>query len=884
MEELLKLYDSRSYEVSSSEAAGLLTKAGELARDRLKNVQRAEEFLRRALLLASDPSPALHGLKGLYEQRQDFGALAETLEKLGAATSGVNAAVLFMRAADLFENKLSRKDRAVIAAQRAIRADNKQRDAYRLVRRMFLGEGRFTSALDSLDRERLALGPEGLADEYGSVALQLGDDPSQLELAHRAADIALNLNPEQKDALAAKKAVETIEQTWRDRVRTLRTASLEERDRKKAARMSLVVARLYAWFDEKAGAAKVKEALDRCFLLWPGMPEALALVERMAERKKNPQLALDFFAQQISQVRDRTAQVDIWLRIGLIRISALEDREGALKAFSAAAAADPSRGDASSLAAELLMEDGRAADGVAVLEKHLATLKDKWAQVALRMRLADLCGGRGAQPEKAIEHLDAVLKLEPYNAEAAFRLARFAAEAEDEKSLAPYFELATFARRPLSERVALCESVSMLLEEKGDEKGAFLAQARALELSPLRPGAVESVLELAQKSNALEQAAVSLRKAAEGGTNADAAAAANLWKALAKLLSGDESKAAWEQVAKLLPQDSDAAAALQAIAAAVEAPPDERTLLEREAKTLESSGGNAERLAEIYRRLLEQNPHDDSVLRRLGAAYASMSRWDEVAKVAALLCEHSQTKEEKLEWTARLASLYADRLDRKEEAAKLYLQHFEQAGATPATTAALEKLQSSGVMTAEISRALGAHFAMGGDPQRLVAALLVQLSTATGKEEQKRILLQLASAHEQKLADRRAAFGFMLRALAIEPEDETVREFALETAREMSAQVELARTLLELGSKSSGAAGLALSLAAASIAEEGDSSELSASALEQALTFEGENLEVLARLGALWKSLGRLADAEGLLRKRIQLASRGSALLSPLPL
>lgn len=874
VEDLLKLYDSRSHEVASNEAAALLTKAGEIARDRLKNVQRAEEYLRRALLLSADPVSPLRALRGLYEQRQDFGALAETLEKLAAASTGAESAALSLRAADLFEHRLNRKDRAVIAAQRAIRADPKQREAYRLVRRMFLADGRFISALDSLDRERLALGPDGLADEYGAIAVQLLDDPSQYALAQRAADVALNLSPEQPDALVAKKAVENIDQTWRDRVRTLRSQSLEERDRKKAARLSLVVARLFAFFEESA-TGKIKEALDRCFLLWPGMPEALQLIEQMAQRKNQPKMALDLFLQQISQVRDRHAQVDLWLRVGLIRLSTQQDQEGALKAFEAAANADPSRADACTLAAELMLESDRANDAVAILEKHLATLKDRWAQVSLRMRLADLCAGRVDQPEKAREHLEAVLKAEPYNAEAAFRLARLAAESEDRESLMPHFSLATWARRPLAERVALCESVAMLCEEQEDAKGAFQALARALELSPNRPGAIESVLELAEKANALSDAAAALKRAALSEN--DAEPAAKLWKAAAKLYADklaepDAAEVAWSEVLKRLPEDSEALSAVDALKKAAAVPLDERGKLEAEAKKLETRGGQAEELAKIYEQLLALNPHDPSVLKRLGATYASLSRWEEVAKVATALAQHSQTQEEQLEWTARLAQLYADRLGRKDDAAKLYLQHLKDAGPTQATLKALEKLQSAGVQSQEISRALAAHYESGGDAQGLVAALLVQLSATSEPVEQKRLLLQLASVHEQKLADRRAAFSFMLRAVAIEPADEVIREFALKTARELSAQNELSRLLVELANKQAEAqTKLALLLAAADIAEEAQASDEAAEALSRAMELAPEDAAVIDRLLALEKKAGNLAEVEALLERRIAL-------------
>src|SRR5512146_2427457 len=95
VEELIRLYEARAREAPAQDAALALAKAGELARDRLKSAPRAEELFRKPLL----------GLKVLFEQRQDHAGLAEVLERLAGHYSGAEAAALFLRAADLYEQK-----------------------------------------------------------------------------------------------------------------------------------------------------------------------------------------------------------------------------------------------------------------------------------------------------------------------------------------------------------------------------------------------------------------------------------------------------------------------------------------------------------------------------------------------------------------------------------------------------------------------------------------------------------------------------------------------------------------------------------------------------------------------------------------------------------
>src|SRR5512140_1200241 len=132
VEDLIRLYESRGREVPAPEAARLLGRAAELSLERLRNPARAEELLRRALLLAPEPLPVLRGLKALYEAKQDASALADTLERLASATSGKESAALFLKAADLYETKLFRRDRAVFCLQQSARADPDRATSRRL--------------------------------------------------------------------------------------------------------------------------------------------------------------------------------------------------------------------------------------------------------------------------------------------------------------------------------------------------------------------------------------------------------------------------------------------------------------------------------------------------------------------------------------------------------------------------------------------------------------------------------------------------------------------------------------------------------------------------------------------------------------------------------
>src|SRR5579883_3060530 len=85
VEELIRLYEDRARQLPGGpQAAEWLSRAGELARDRLRNTIRAEELFRRALVFAPGAPEPLRGLKGVYEQKQDAAQLADVLERLAS--------------------------------------------------------------------------------------------------------------------------------------------------------------------------------------------------------------------------------------------------------------------------------------------------------------------------------------------------------------------------------------------------------------------------------------------------------------------------------------------------------------------------------------------------------------------------------------------------------------------------------------------------------------------------------------------------------------------------------------------------------------------------------------------------------------------------------
>lgn len=874
VEELIRLYESRSREVPSADEAGhLLARAGELARERLKNLTRAEELFRRALVYAPNSREALEGLQLLSEARNDHAQLAEVFERLATITAGAASAPLYLKAGEIYETKLGRRDRAVLCYQLASRAAPHERSAYQKARNVLLTEGRFGPAFEILERERAALGERDLLESYLGFAQALLLDPQEHGLATKALVRALAIDGKNARAQQIQRDLAKLEYVWRDKIRQLKAQSIDERERRLAARLSLQVARLYAFYEPTA-VAKIKEAIDRCFVLWPAMPDALDVLEAVAHKSGDVRTALTVFSKLAADSRDKQAQVDLNLRIGQVLLTKLNDSSEAAIAFEAASKVDPSRSDAAELAAELLIEIGKVAEGAAVLERHLSTLKSRGAQVALRLTLADLCLRVLKDPTLARGHLEAALKIDPHHAQVAFRLAVQYVEAEQVDAAWPLLDLAVSAPRPVEERVTFCEQLAARYEKAGDVKRAFQTLAFALPLDPARPSVLKALGELANRAQMQLPLAAVLRRAVQV---APSAAQTELWRLLGQLQQSldhpAEAHEAWLEVQRRHPDDAQAIATLASIRKQLaEAPQDPRSKLEGEARRLESSAADPSTVAVVYRQILELDPDSVPTLKKLGAACANLGRWDEVAGVAERLMALADSPTERYEWRARLAQLYAERLNRKDEAARLYLNLLEQGIESAAVVGGLERLASQGVRQSEVSRALAPLYARAGDYQRQVASLLVQLSSVQSSDEQKSLLNLLAETTETRLLDERAAFDLRLRGLTLDPADSAFRVEAVRLSRALKAQQELARFLTSLSGKvSDTSAAISMLTEAAELGEEANSVDDAAAALRAGLQRAPEEPDLLFKLSQLLFRAQRWSDCDQALRRCIVL-------------
>ncbi|MGQ0504636.1 MAG: tetratricopeptide repeat protein, partial [Myxococcaceae bacterium] len=241
----------------------------------------------------------------------------------------------------------------------------------------------------------------------------------------------------------------------------------------------------------------------------------------------------------------------------------------------------------------------------------------------------------------------------------------------------------------------------------------------------------------------------------------------------------------------------------------------------------------------------------------------------EAAEITRVHLEQAQTEDARTAAALRLARLYAE-LGRGEDAVRLLLPRLSAGGEPIAEE--LQRLAAQGLQEAEIRSALTPHLARSGDRQREAAALFVELAGATQADHKKKALVRLAELNAEALNDPKAAFGFLLRAVALTPDDTALVDKAWEVASRSGSLLELARALAEAATAVQDSPQLK-----ASLFDRSSAAALAASSLEDAARWAEQALAVaetpplMDRLVELTFELGRPEESARWLRRRLLL-------------
>ncbi|MGZ6140899.1 MAG: tetratricopeptide repeat protein, partial [Myxococcaceae bacterium] len=246
---------------------------------------------------------------------------------------------------------------------------------------------------------------------------------------------------------------------------------------------------------------------------------ARALIPAYEAVKEHRKLvaALDLVAEMTQDQLERVLALQQAAHVHLHHLRQPELAFAALSRALRLSPADPNLRTAARRAAE----DADAVDGFANVLKELVARTDLTppARIALHRELADVQEKKLDDRRGAIGQLEAVLAVDPGNADALRALQRLLRASDDWRRLVPVLETFAGVVADPAERLALWREMALLLEGKlEDREAAAAAWRRVSEADPLNREAVSALDRLYTALGKFENLAfaLELRRAQEG--------------------------------------------------------------------------------------------------------------------------------------------------------------------------------------------------------------------------------------------------------------------------------------------------------------------------------------------------------------------------------
>jgi tetratricopeptide (TPR) repeat protein len=372
-----------------------------------------------------------------------------------------------------------------------------------------------------------------------------------------------------------------------------------------------------------------------------------------------------------------------------------------------------------------------------------------------------------------------VLAHEPLGGPASARLKELCRADGDFKRLLELLHGELEVTTDRSTRGRLMMEIAQLHRDKlGDPEAAALVLHDLLQADPQHRKALAAYEDYFRQKGDYRNLAELLRYAAQSSREAGAAPM-EVCARLEELADACEQRLgdidgaieAWQQIAEIHPDRQRADDALRRLHAkrrmwhkTVEAlqhelkqavsPQERLEVLRRMAQVYYDKQIDPIRLSDLLLEILQQDPRDERALRMLVDVCERESDHEGLASTLRLQLDGIVTKTERVRLLRRLATLYAEQLDRPSDAIAAYR---EILAATPPDTDALAKLQELLDANDELDQ--------------LTALLQQRLDAASGEDERNTALVALARLMDTRLEAPSRALEYWEQVLALAPDD-----------------------------------------------------------------------------------------------------------------
>ncbi len=790
-DELRWLLDLRvQHTPSDADRVQILSDWATLEEEVFGSGERAAALYRRVLQVESDNAVALGALPRLLLDAGDAAGAAEVIEQHRDQLSGTERAALDVKLAELYLEKLDRPMDALSAAVRALEASEGDPRAMQVLQRLMDNEEARAAAAQELSRQFAATGEARSEAHALEVMLsQTTDRAERMNLYSRLADVheeklgafgtaldvvlkAVANYPDEldlwdrADSLAALAGRPTdLAETFRDAMRAEIPSEIEVELCERAARLHE---------DRLGDPIGATPYLEKVLALDPGneraftrLKDILTAAERWGE--------LEALYDRASQATDDSARrVDMLVEVALICEEIIEDADKATRYYERILQIDPLHDAAVRALDRLYARQERHKDLAALLETRLETAEGEEV-FELKLRLARIQLERLHEPDKAIVHVEDVLREKPndYDArELAEKMLEIGSlrgrsahmlesvyEARDEiRDLVRVLvirleeldagsgEESEDAR--LDEQKELLRRISTLQDDRlHDDDAALESLARLAPLDPLDTESRERLLEIGRRVGAHQRVAEVLEKAAAhadtpGMKGEILMQVAHIYEDL--LGDTDKAESTYRTISTLDENDAElvlpSARALERIyvgrgeheklaevlrtQVAMEQDGDvRRDLLGRLGELCDSVLHDTEGAIKAWRMRLVESPADEAALAALDRLYEQTEHWRELVDIIERRRDIAEDGDQRRSLMTRVAVILSDKLSSLSEAIDAWRAVIDEFGPEAEALTAIEKLYESDERWDELGDSYDAHLDIVEDDAERLAML-----------------------------------------------------------------------------------------------------------------------------------------------------------------
>jgi tetratricopeptide (TPR) repeat protein len=762
-------------------------------------------------------------------------------------------------------------------------------------------------------------------NEYVKTIVQLAglvyDADEKIDLYSKAADLYVNKFANQAEAVKAYEAILVVDPNHEASIGYLRQMYEKRRDwekllgleRREAERLDPGPERAAKFLEiAKLATERVKKP-EVCIVLWqeviesdPSNVEALGALGGLYERNKEFEKLATVLEKQAELTYDAASKVVILSKLGTIYGDRLNNDEGAVAAWRALLALDPSDRKAQEAVKKKYLalgrwddlevfyaESGKWDEFIRVLEQQEAKETEAPAKIGLLFKIAQLWGDKKQKFDRSAKAYEKILELEPNNLQAAEALIPIYTQANNAKALAGVIEVKLSHEEDPHARLALLREVAALYEGRVREpQKAFDRYLAAFAIAPGDDQARTDAERAAKATGEWDRVIGAYReaiKANEGDLEVEIPLRLRLGRVLVgEVQKIDDALAQYRAVHDADPENAGALSALEQLyrqtgrfqdllgvyekKRELTADADARKpILYEIAKLYETEIKDLDKAIDTYNAVLEDEARDGRSLAALDVLYGQLERWEPYVDTLRRRIELDVGEAEIIDLKYRLGQTLETHLDEASAALENYREILFLDSRHEGARLALEKMLA-GDLKGDAAAILEGIYEERADWQKLIGVLEILASVEGSVEKRVQLRKKTARIASDNLSDPKRAFEALAASLKDDPSLAETRHMLEQIAEQSNAWTQLVALYDEVAAGITDAA-LAREywMRLAALDEKLGEVDDAAKGYQHVLSLDPSDAEALEALESLFTRTERWTDLIGVVERRIEL-------------